>query len=81
MSNAFTGEYATKRDGGILYSYEPDWQDTEQGFHWSAKIQRGDALVGTIGGDNYDLARIGVRNVVKMLVNKHIEVGTGIRDS
>ncbi len=76
--NEINGSYKTKRDQGIVYTYDATWSLTEQGAIWNAKVRRGDQFAGTPNGQILSTHNVPLEELVKGLVENSIEIRAGV---
>jgi hypothetical protein len=78
MMHSVQGIYTTKRDGGIVYTYELTWYETEQGANWDAKVWRDGLAVGTPGGTLLDRNVLEYGELAIGMVEASIEQRVGL---
>ncbi len=76
--NEVKGNYTTQRDGGIAYTYEATWAQTEQGAMWNSKVRRDGQLAGTPNGQIVSTHNVPLEELVKRLVETSIEIRAGV---
>lgn len=74
-----TGEYTTKRDGGVKYTYEATWFVMPNGSAaWNAKVSKDGNLVGMPNGSILNTVGVTMEPYVRSLVETSIEIRAGI---
>lgn len=78
MTQVFEGEYLTKRDGGIKYTFAGGWQ-LEPEVRWKIKIWRGGKPAGDMTGALDGPPPLDVQSLLLGFIRKSIEFKIGVR--